>query len=67
MLTITSLCYNENTNPSLDELVETLLKRGGHVNKYYLDNSNKNKHAIVFLDRWFSGKNIREALLKALT
>lgn len=55
-----------NTDPSLDKLVEKLLKRGGHVNKYYLKNLNKNKHAIVFLNGWFSGKNIREALLKAL-
>jgi hypothetical protein len=41
-------------------------KKGGHVDKYYLREWNKNKHAIVFLNGWFSGKNIREALLKAL-
>ena len=55
-----------NTNPSLNKLVEALLKRGGHVNKYYLTDLNKNKHAVVFLDSWFGGKNIREALIKAL-
>jgi len=43
-----------------------LFKKGGHVDKYYLQELNKNKHAIVFLKSWFAGKNIREALLKAL-
>jgi len=43
------------------------LKQGGHVNEYYLQERNKNKHAIVFLNSWFSGKNIREALVKALS
>jgi hypothetical protein len=44
----------------------TLLKKGGHVNKYYLQEWNRNKRAVVFLKCWFGGKNIREALLKAL-
>ena len=57
---------NINTNTSVDKLVETFLKRGGHVNKYYLRDLNKNKHAVVFLKNWFGGKNIREALTKAL-
>jgi len=48
-------------------LVEVLLKKGGHVNKYYLQEWNKNKHAVVFLNGWFSGKNIREAITKALS
>jgi hypothetical protein len=51
---------------SLDKLVENLRKKGGHVNKYYLQEWNKNKHAVVFLNGWFSGKNIREAITKAL-
>jgi len=55
-----------NTDASLDRLVEKLLENGGHVNKYYLKNLNKNKHAIVFLNRWFRGKNIREAISRAL-
>jgi len=50
----------------LEKLVETLQQKGGHVDKYYLEGLNRNKHAIVFLKSWFSGKNIREALLKAL-
>jgi hypothetical protein len=48
-------------------LAKTLLKKGGHVNKYYLQESNKNKHAVVFLNGWFSGKNIKEALTRALS
>jgi hypothetical protein len=61
--------YNEfiNTKFSVDELAGTLLKKGGHINKYYLQEWNRNKHAVVFLNKiWFGGKNIREALLKAL-
>ncbi len=62
------MCYDGdiNTDLTLDKLVETLQKKGGHVNKYYLENYNRNKHAVVFLKNWFGGKNIREALLKAL-
>jgi hypothetical protein len=55
-----------NTKSSLSELVKIFLAKGGRVNKYYLCDWNKNKHAIVFLGGWFGGKNIREALIKAL-
>ena len=60
--------YNRVINNSLplNKLVEILLEKGGHINKYYLKELNKNRHAIVFLNGWFSGKNIREALLRAL-
>jgi hypothetical protein len=60
--------YNKdiNTKSSVDELVAILLKRGGHIDKYYLQTWNKNKHAVIYLNGWFGGKNIREALLKAL-
>jgi len=56
-----------NKNSSVSELVKVLLKNGGHVDKYYLLEWNKNKHAVVFFKEWFGGKNIREALMKALT
>ena len=42
------------------------LDKGGSINKYYLRDWNKNKHATIYLNGWFGGKNIREALLKAL-
>jgi len=62
------LWYNGdiNTNFSLQELISILLKRGGRIDKYYLQEWNRNKHATVYLKGWFGGKNIREALLKAL-
>lgn len=41
-------------------------KRGGKINKYYLQEWNRNKHATVYLNGWFGGKSIREALIKAL-
>jgi len=53
-------------NSSLKELIETFLKRGGRVNKYYLSEVNQRKHTTVFLKAWFSGKNLREAILKAM-
>jgi len=60
--------YNEdiNTKFSINELVATFLEKGGHIDKYYLQEWNKNKHAVVYLKGWFGGKNVREALLKAL-
>lgn len=54
------------TQPTINELLETFLKKGGHIDKYYLRDLNKSKHTVLFLKDWFGGKNIREALLKAL-
>jgi hypothetical protein len=53
-------------NCPVEKLVAELVGKGGRVDKYYLQGWNKNKHALVFLNGWFSGKNIREALVKAL-
>jgi hypothetical protein len=52
---------------SLDQLVGKFLKKGGKVNKFYLQSWNKNKRSLVYLNGWFSGKNIREAIMKALS
>ncbi|HCR35835.1 hypothetical protein A2130_04545 [Candidatus Woesebacteria bacterium GWC2_33_12] len=62
------MCYTYliNTNFSVDQLANALIKRGGRINKYYLQEWNRSKPAIVFLNVWIGGKNIREALLKAL-
>jgi len=46
--------------------VAIFLKRGGRIDNYYLRGSNKNKHTTIYLNGWFGGKNMREALLKAL-
>ncbi|HKB88367.1 MAG TPA: hypothetical protein VKC53_01820 [Patescibacteria group bacterium] len=60
--------YNRliNNSLSLTKLIVALQKKGGRVDKYYLQEWNKNKHAVVFLNGWFGGKNIREAIIKAL-
>ncbi len=50
----------------MSELVTAFSNKGGRINRFYLLEPNKNKHAIVYLDGWFAGKNIREALIKAL-
>lgn len=55
-----------NKNASVDELIAIFLKKGGHIDEYYLQEWNRNKHTTLHLNGWFSGKNMREALLKAL-
>jgi hypothetical protein len=54
-------------NSSLKELIEIFVKKGGKVNKYYLSEVNQRKHTTVFLKEWFSGKNLREAIVRALS
>jgi len=55
-----------NIKPSTDELISIFLKKGGRIDKYYLQRWNRNKHTILYLNGWFGGKNIHEALLRAL-
>ena len=50
---------------TVPELVEELLKRGGRVNRYYLQKNLGSKQALVYLNGWYSGQNIREAITKA--
>lgn len=47
-------------------MLSSLAKLGGRVDKYYLQDWNRNKNALVYLNGWTSGKNIKEALTKAL-
>jgi len=58
---------NTSTKSTVEELVALLVKRGGRVDRSYLRKTNMNKHALVWLKGWFGGKNIREALTKALS
>jgi len=64
------VCYNQNINintkSSVDELIAIFLKKGGRIDKYYLRGWNRNKYTIIYLNGWFGGKNIREALMKSL-
>jgi hypothetical protein len=50
---------------SLDKLLNNFLKKGGTVDKYYLRETNRSKRALVHLNGWFSGQNVRTAILKA--
>jgi hypothetical protein len=49
----------------LDKLLASFLKKGGRVDKYYLREVNQRKPALVHLNGWFSGQNVRSAILKA--
>jgi len=62
------MCYNSviNTKQTVDELIESFLKKGGRIDKYYLRDWNKNKRVLIYLNGWISGKNMSEALQKAL-
>jgi hypothetical protein len=53
------------TDSSLSELVDTFLQKGGRIDKYYLRDINRGKRSLVYLHGWFSGQNIRAAILKA--
>lgn len=61
-------CYTLNiyTKFSTDELMTLFLEKGGKINKHYLQEWHKNKRTVVYLNGWFSGKNVKEALIKAL-
>jgi hypothetical protein len=41
------------------------LKKGGKIDKFYLQGKSRNP-SLVYFDGWFSGQNIRKAILKAL-
>jgi hypothetical protein len=47
------------------ETVEKFLIKGGKINKYYLKNPSRGP-ALVFYKRWYRGKNIRDAIARAL-
>ena len=52
--------------PTIEELINQLIRKGGRINEYYLRNNNTNKQTLVYLNGWHSGCNIREAITKAL-
>jgi len=49
----------------ITKLLDTFLRKGGRVDKYYLRETNRGKRTLVYLNGWFSGQNIRSAILKA--
>ncbi|MBI4130442.1 hypothetical protein HY468_03950 [Candidatus Roizmanbacteria bacterium] len=59
--------YNEciiNTK-SLEELIEIVTRKGGRINSFYLQNPKKGP-SLVFYKQWYRGKNLRDALVRAL-
>ena len=50
---------------TLEELVDAFVKMGGRINKYYLRNPQKGP-SLVFYKDWYRGKNIRDAITRAL-
>jgi len=62
------LCYNEfinNKKDTTENLIAIFLEKGGRINNFYLQKIKRNP-SLVHLNGWFSGRNIREAILKAL-
>jgi hypothetical protein len=53
-------------NHTSDQLLEIFIQKGGKINKHYLHAWNRNKPALVYLNGWFRGKNIRDAVIRAL-
>ncbi len=51
---------------SINELIALFTQKGGRIHKYYLQNPQKSRQTLVHLNGWFSGHNIREAILRAL-
>ena len=47
-------------------LLEKFFKLGGKVNDYYLRQDRSPKGALVNLNGWFHGKNVNEAINKAI-
>jgi hypothetical protein len=52
---------------TIPQIITLFIKKGGTVNKYYLQEWNKNKSCLVYLNGWYKGKNIKEAMIKAMS
>ena len=65
------MCYNELINynkvaTDTDSLIMAFFEEGGRINEFYLQKKKRNP-SLVYLNGWFRGRNIREAILRALT
>jgi len=59
-------CYNYFIdNKTLDKIIEDFVQKGGRINSYYITNPRR-KPTLVFYKRWYRGRNIREAISRAL-
>jgi len=62
------MCYNEfinNNKETIDNLIVIFFEEGGRIDKFYLQKRKRNP-SLVYLNGWFRGRNIREAILRAL-
>jgi hypothetical protein len=48
------------------EVIDYFIIKGGRINKYYLKKPRRNP-VLVFYKRWYRGRNIREAIKRALS
>ncbi|OGM59948.1 hypothetical protein A3A75_00010 [Candidatus Woesebacteria bacterium RIFCSPLOWO2_01_FULL_39_10] len=53
-------------NYTTEKLIDLFFNKGGHINRFYLKNTIRKGPSLVYLNGWFGGQNIREAILKAL-
>jgi len=49
----------------MGEIIENFLNKGGRINKRYLKSTSKGP-VLVFYKQWYRGRNIREAISRAL-
>jgi len=49
----------------LKELIKSFLEKGGRIDGYYLKNSRKGP-GLVFYKHWYRGRNVREAVSRAM-
>ena len=49
----------------INKLIDSFLLKGGRIDRYYLRETNRGKRSLVYLNGWFSGQNIKAAILKA--
>jgi hypothetical protein len=53
-------------NKVTEDLIQTFYKKGGRINKYYLSSPIMKGPALVYLNGWYRGDNLRVAILRAL-
>lgn len=54
------------TEESISLLIENFQHLGGTIDQYYLRKDRMCKQTLVNLNGWFSGKNVRDAITKAI-
>lgn len=53
-------------NSDLAEIVKSFIEKGGKINKNYLRTSFKGPVLVSYKHKWRRGKNLREAISRAL-